>query len=71
MISDDPRVSVLNDGTLMISNTQGHDMGFYECKAKNPMGEVYSRKAKILMSETVPTRNEPGNFKRLKPHQVE
>uniref|UniRef100_A0A4D5R9E2 Peroxidasin n=1 Tax=Scolopendra viridis TaxID=118503 RepID=A0A4D5R9E2_SCOVI len=41
------RYNLLKDGTLMIENTQASDQGFYECMAKNPLGEVKSRKAKM------------------------
>uniref|UniRef100_A0A646QDL0 Peroxidasin n=1 Tax=Hemiscolopendra marginata TaxID=943146 RepID=A0A646QDL0_9MYRI len=44
------RYNLLNDGTLMIENTQASDQGFYECMAKNPLGEVKSRKAKMQYS---------------------
>lgn len=41
------RYSVLTDGTLMITDTQDLDEGVYECMAKNPVGEVKSRAAKM------------------------
>lgn len=41
------RYSVLQDGTLMIENAQETDQGVYECMAKNSLGEVRSRKAKM------------------------
>lgn len=47
VIDDKDRYSILTDGTLMIENTQGDDVGFYECMASNPAGEVRSRKAKM------------------------
>lgn len=31
----------------MIENTQHGDVGYYECMATSPMGEVKSRKAKM------------------------
>ncbi|XP_045133366.1 peroxidasin-like isoform X1 [Portunus trituberculatus] len=51
VISDKSRHSVLNDGTLMIENTQDDDFGYYECMAINHMGEVKSRKAKMAPEE--------------------
>lgn len=35
----------------MIENTQDDDIGFYECVASNQMGEVKSRKAKMVSDE--------------------
>ena len=63
MIENDPRMNILDDGTLMIANTQGKDMGYYECKASNKMGEIVSRKAKIIMADapaTTTTTVSPG-----------
>ncbi|CAL4068752.1 unnamed protein product, partial [Meganyctiphanes norvegica] len=48
---ENSRYSLLDDGnTLMIENTQGEDIGYYECMAKNPMGEAHSEKAKMIAS---------------------
>lgn len=35
----------------MIENAQGDDVGYYECVASNQMGEVKSRKAKMVSEE--------------------
>ncbi|XP_078069336.1 peroxidasin homolog isoform X3 [Mustelus asterias] len=35
-----PRLNLLDDGTLMIQNTQEDDQGVYQCMAKNVAGEV-------------------------------
>ncbi|KAK8739717.1 hypothetical protein OTU49_003162 [Cherax quadricarinatus] len=51
VIGDNERYNILTDGTLMIENTQDDDVGFYECMATNPMGEVKSRKAKMAPEE--------------------
>ncbi|ROT75796.1 putative Thyroid peroxidase precursor [Penaeus vannamei] len=51
VITADDRYNILTDGTLMIENTQDGDVGFYECMASNPMGEVKSRKAKMVHPE--------------------
>ncbi|KAK7077519.1 hypothetical protein SK128_025717, partial [Halocaridina rubra] len=51
VIDDDDRYSILTDGTLMIENAQDDDVGYYECMATNPMGEVRSRKAKMVPDE--------------------
>ncbi len=44
---EEERYSILTDGTLMITETQDLDEGVYECMAKNPMGEIKSRPAKM------------------------
>lgn len=51
VINDDSRYSILTDGTLMIENAQDDDVGYYECVASNQMGEVKSRKAKMVSEE--------------------
>ncbi|KAF8787391.1 Peroxidasin like protein [Argiope bruennichi] len=43
----DERYSILEDGTLMITEAQDLDEGVYECMAKNPAGEIKSRAAKM------------------------
>ncbi|GBN61603.1 Peroxidasin [Araneus ventricosus] len=43
----DERYSILDDGTLMITEAQDLDEGVYECMAKNPAGEIKSRAAKM------------------------
>lgn len=35
----------------MIENAQDDDIGYYECVASNQMGEVKSRKAKMVSEE--------------------
>ncbi|XP_030054785.1 peroxidasin homolog isoform X2 [Microcaecilia unicolor] len=39
-MKDDARLNLLDDGTLMIQNTQETDQGVYQCMAKNVAGEV-------------------------------
>ncbi|MEE6476697.1 hypothetical protein FKM82_011185 [Ascaphus truei] len=39
-MKDDSRLNLLEDGTLMIQNTQEADQGIYQCMAKNVAGEV-------------------------------
>ncbi|KAM4693347.1 peroxidasin homolog isoform 2-T2 [Discoglossus pictus] len=39
-MKDDARLNLLEDGTLMIQNTQEADEGIYQCMAKNVAGEV-------------------------------
>ncbi|RZF34069.1 hypothetical protein LSTR_LSTR015502 [Laodelphax striatellus] len=47
----DPRYTVRDDGTLMISPMSDSDLGVYECMAKNPAGEVKSRTAKMIYNK--------------------
>ncbi|XP_013793255.2 peroxidasin-like [Limulus polyphemus] len=44
---EDARLSILNDGTLMITEARDSDQGVYECMAKNAAGEAKSRTAQI------------------------
>lgn len=46
-MKDRGRYSVLDDGTLMIENTQDSDEGFYECVARNQMGEAKARAVEL------------------------
>ncbi|XP_077147460.1 peroxidasin homolog [Ranitomeya variabilis] len=39
-MKEDARLNLLEDGTLMIQNTQETDQGIYQCMAKNVAGEV-------------------------------
>ncbi|XP_028652751.2 peroxidasin isoform X1 [Erpetoichthys calabaricus] len=39
-MKDDERLNLLEDGTLMIQNTQETDQGVYQCMAKNVAGKV-------------------------------
>ncbi|XP_043916354.1 peroxidasin homolog [Protopterus annectens] len=39
-MKDDTRLNLLEDGTLMIQNTQESDQGTYQCMAKNVAGET-------------------------------
>ena len=48
----DERLSMLDDGTLMIENTQDSDAGIYECIAKNPMGEARTNGVHLRHSDS-------------------
>ena len=61
VINDHPRYHILSNGTLRIQNTLISDAGFYECMAKNKMGEARSRKASMLMHKKPPSENEISN----------
>ena len=39
-IDSDSRYRLLEDGTLMIAQTQNEDQGAYECVARNDLGET-------------------------------
>ncbi|XP_060709112.1 peroxidasin homolog [Hemiscyllium ocellatum] len=50
-----PRLNLLDDGTLMIKNTQEDDQGVYQCMAKNVAGEVKTPEV-ILRYFEIPAR---------------
>ena len=43
----DSRLNLLDDGTLMIENTQEADQGIYQCMAKNVAGEVKTQEVTL------------------------
>lgn len=43
----DSRLNLLDDGTLMIQNTQEADQGIYQCMAKNVAGEVKTQEVTL------------------------
>lgn len=43
----DSRLNLLDDGTLMIRNTQETDQGVYQCMAKNAAGEVKTQEVTL------------------------
>ena len=47
--NNQPRYSVRRDGTLTINNAQTRDVGYYECRANNSMGQAVSRRAQVSM----------------------
>lgn len=47
--TDGDRYEVMDNGTLMIHNTDETDVGFIECMAKNAAGEARSKPAKIML----------------------
>ncbi|CAI9612142.1 unnamed protein product, partial [Staurois parvus] len=49
-MSYDGRLHLLNDGTLMIQNTQESDKGVYQCAAKNIAGEARTQEAVLRYS---------------------
>lgn len=58
-MKEDSRLNLLDDGTLMIQNTQETDQGIYQCMAKNVAGEVKTQEVTLRYFES------PG-----KEHQV-
>lgn len=51
--SDDSKITVLPDGTLRIDHTNSSDVGQYFCMAKNDMGEIHSRSARMILQPAV------------------
>lgn len=43
------RYEILNNGTLMVHGADETDTGIFECMAKNPAGEAYSKPAKMII----------------------
>lgn len=50
-MKDRGRYSILDDGSLMIENTQDSDKGIYECVARNQMGEAKARPVELKYLE--------------------
>ncbi|XP_038627579.1 peroxidasin homolog [Tachyglossus aculeatus] len=48
----DSRLNLLDDGTLMIQNTQVTDQGIYQCMAKNVAGEVKTQEVTLRYFES-------------------
>ncbi|XP_026500801.2 peroxidasin [Vanessa tameamea] len=46
---DDSRYEVMDNGTLMVHNADQNDVAVFECKAKNPAGEVHSKPARMMV----------------------
>uniref|UniRef100_A0A8C5XBT8 Peroxidasin n=1 Tax=Microcebus murinus TaxID=30608 RepID=A0A8C5XBT8_MICMU len=46
-MTTDSRLNLLDDGTLMIQNTQETDQGIYQCMAKNVAGEVKTQEVTL------------------------
>ncbi|XP_044118085.1 peroxidasin homolog isoform X2 [Neovison vison] len=48
----DSRLNLLDDGTLMIQNTQETDQGIYQCMAKNVAGQVKTQEVTLRYFES-------------------
>lgn len=46
---DGEKYSLMEDGSLMIKNSEPGDSGFYECMAKSQDGVVKSRPARMVV----------------------
>ncbi|XP_066250730.1 peroxidasin [Euwallacea similis] len=49
LVPDNKKYKLMENGTLMVQNTEEADGGYYECLAKNPEGEVRSRPARMVV----------------------
>lgn len=56
---DYSRINILPDGSLRIDKTTDSDVGQYECMAKNDMGMVKSKPAKMIVHEQSEEQPEP------------
>ena len=48
---DGTRYEVMDNGTLMLHDISESDTGYFECMAKNPVGEVHSKPAKMTVQK--------------------
>lgn len=70
--SDDTRINVLPDGSLRIDEVTANDAGQYECMAKNNMGEVLSRQARMIVNnEVIETEAEAPKFIQTPPAELD
>ncbi|XP_050360925.1 peroxidasin [Nymphalis io] len=46
---DNSRYELMDNGTLMVHNADANDVAVFECKAKNPAGEVQSKPARMMV----------------------
>jgi len=60
-MKEDSRLNLLDDGTLMIQNTQETDQGIYQCMAKNVAGEVKTQEVTLRYFES-PGKNVKSEF---------
>lgn len=56
---DYSRINILPDGSLRIDKTTDSDVGQYECMAKNDMGLVKSKPARMIVHEQSEEQPEP------------
>lgn len=57
-MKEDSRLNLLDDGTLMIQNTQETDQGIYQCMAKNVAGEVKTQEVTLRYFGSPGKKNE-------------
>lgn len=70
--SDDTRINVLPDGSLRIDEVTANDAGRYECMARNNMGEVHSRQARMIVNnEVIETEAEAPKFIQTPPAELD
>lgn len=60
---DGTRYEITNNGSLMVHDIREADSGFFECMAKNSVGEVHSKPAKMTVK---PKPVENGNDIKIK-----
>lgn len=51
ILSSDQKYHILDDGSLKIDSPDETDLGTFECKAKNPLGEATSNEAHMYLQE--------------------
>ena len=67
---DGTRYEVMENGTLMLHDISESDNGYFECMAKNPVGEAHSRPAKMTVQNKPAENGNSLNFRLLLPKIV-
>ncbi|KAL6035936.1 hypothetical protein STEG23_027758 [Scotinomys teguina] len=64
-LRENPRIAVLESGSLRIHNVQKEDAGQYRCVAKNSLGTAYSKLVKLEVEEDSEPEQDTKVFARI------
>ncbi|KAM6182436.1 muscle, skeletal receptor tyrosine-protein kinase isoform 6-T6 [Erethizon dorsatum] len=64
-LRENPRIAVLESGSLRIHNVQKEDAGQYRCVAKNSLGTAYSKLVKLEVEEESEPEQDTKVFARI------
>ncbi|XP_025782225.1 muscle, skeletal receptor tyrosine-protein kinase isoform X2 [Puma concolor] len=64
-LRENPRIAVLESGSLRIHNVQKEDAGHYRCVAKNSLGTAYSKLVKLEVEEESEPEQDTKVFARI------